>query len=291
MISKIAIEVTDHAFLPEAYAYRDYFQGLGYFCEFVEKGSEDVLSYDAVVLFHGFHPFWKKYPRFIIGEYHSLSTGRLCRAKDFLKRLLNVRSDFYIFLNESVRARMWHSQALPHAIRGMGFDKKQLALYKNEQKLYDVVYSGSFRKGVIEKVEYLASLGLKVAVVGFSYHADNPNIKNFGRVSPKESWRIITQARVGLNYTPDIFPLNIQDSTKVIEYCGAGLGVITNRYIWIDNFERKRNGRFLDYSSIKSLEDVKGFEFIVPDVSDLSWDKLTEEVYRNLKCYFFDIFC
>ena len=111
-IKSIAIETTDRAFLPESYAYRAYFKSHGFSCELIDKGSSQILDYDAVFLFHGFHPFWRKYPDFVIGEYNSLSTGKLNRFKDILKRVINVRPNLYIFLNESVREKLWFSKKL-----------------------------------------------------------------------------------------------------------------------------------------------------------------------------------
>lgn len=275
-IKSIAIEITDKAFLPESFAYRDFFRKKGLKCEFVQKGAVDALNYDAVLLFHGFHPFWRKYPKFIIGEYHSLSTGKCSRLKDFVKRVINVRSHLYIFLSEDVRKKLWFSKKTHYAIRSMGFNKAEFTNYQNQEKVFDVVYCGSYRSGLWEELKKLADLGLMIALVGPTAPFTHQNITSFGRKSPKEASGIIAQAQYGLNYTPDIFPFNIQDSTKVIEYCAANLGVITNRYKWVNKFENERGARFLSLSNVKSIEDIKKFEFIVPDVSDLSWDVLIE---------------
>lgn len=276
-IKRIAIEVTTNAFLPEAYAYRDYFIEKGFKCDFVNKGDPILLNYDCVLLFHGFHPFWKKYPKFIIGEYHSLSTGRYNRIKDLVKRLLNVRSSVYIFLNEDVRRKMWFSNKINYITRSMGYSEKDFESFKNEEKKFEIVYSGSYRKGLWEVIKKLADLGLSIAVVGPEIPFEHELITSFGRKKPVEARRIISQAKYGLNYTPDVFPLNIQDSTKVIEYCAAGLGVITNRYHWVDTFEKSSNARFLTLSDIDSFKDVEAFSFVTPDVSYLEWDVIINE--------------
>lgn len=280
-VKSIAIEITNNAFLPEAYAYHDYLVGKGFKSDLIEKGDPKILNYDAVVLFHGFHPFWKKYPKFVIGEYHSLSVGRFSRIKDFVKRLINVRANFYIFLNDEVRRKMFFTKGIPHVLRGMGFDKTHFEKYKGLPKIYDVIYAGSNRVGLVEKIEYLANLGLIVAVVGFEYPKGNKNVVSVGRVSPEEARRIISQSRFGLNFTPDVFPFNIQDSTKVIEYCGAGIGVITNRYKWVNEFELSRGARFLTLDDIKSKSDVMHFNHPVPNVNDLSWDRLSSTVFEG----------
>lgn len=135
-IKSIAIEVTTNAFLPEAYAYRDYFIEKGFECDFVNKGDPSLLNYDCALLFHGFHPFWKKYPKFIIGEYHSLSTGRYNRVKDLVKRLLNVRSSVYIFLNENVRRKMWFSNKINYTTRSMGYSEKD---FEKSRSIFNVL--------------------------------------------------------------------------------------------------------------------------------------------------------
>ena len=285
-IRTIAIETTEKAFLPEAYAYRDFFQQKGYVCDLQQKGSPSILDYDAVLLFHGFHPFWKPYPKFIIGEYHSLSTGNHGRLKDRLKRAINIKANFYIFLNDEVREKLWFSNTTPHLIRGMGYHKADFDSLKDDNKLYDVVYCGSFRPGVPEALFRLADLGLSIALAGFKTSLPHDNIHELGRVTPVEARQIIAQSKYGLNFTPDIFPLNIQDSTKVIEYCAAGLGVITNRYQWVNEFEAQRGGKFLTLSDINCLEDVTSFDCVIPEVDDLSWEAIFEslEIEAYLSC-------
>lgn len=282
-VKRVAVEITNKAFLPEAYVYEKRFLELGFRCELVYKDEYEVSDYDAVVLFHGFHPFWKKYPKFVIGEYHTLSVGRLSRVKDFLKRIINVRPDFLIFLNEDVRRYIWHQNFTPYALRGMGYNQKNFEGFGQIDKEFDIIYCGSEREGLIPHLERLASLGLCVAVVGFEFTSSFENLKCLGRKSPAEAHKLLSKSRFGLNYTPDVFPFNIQDSTKVIEYCGAGLGVITNRYSWIDEFERTRNARFMSLDAVRHKEDVLKFDFITPDVSDLQWEVVIEKTFCSLQ--------
>lgn len=275
---KIGIEITQNAFLPEAYAYQEYFKTAGFICDLVEKGDRKISTYDVVFLFHGFHPFWKKYPKIIVGEYHSLSTGSFNRFKDLIKRIFNVKPNLYIFLNDDVRKKLWFSTKVNYLTRGMGYSGNNFSKLKTLNKNYDIVYCGSYRDGLLDVLGKLAKLGLTIAVIGFDKCCNNNNIKFFGRKKPAEARKIICQARFGLNYTPDIFPLNIQDSTKVIEYCAAGLGVITNKYRWINEFEKSRGGRFLDLNNIYSLSDIYTFNYIVPNVEDLEWSCLIQKI-------------
>jgi hypothetical protein len=52
----------------------------------------------------------------------------------------------------------------------------------------------------------------------------------------------LARARFGLNVTPDVFPYNRQTSIKTLEYAAAGLGIIANRYGWIEGFARAQGG-------------------------------------------------
>lgn len=286
MIKSIAIEKTNDSFLPESYAYRDYFRKHGYKCNFVEKGSKEALEYDAILLFHGFHPFWNKYPQFVISEYHSLSTGKFNRFKDFLKRVVNVRGQLYIFLNEDVREKLWFSRKTNYITRRMGFSPK-LVNESSSKKEFDIIYCGSYREGVLAQIYRLAELGLVIALVGFDHQPTHYNVKCFGKVSTEQAMKLIGKSKIGLNYTPDIFPYNIQDSTKVIEYCALNLGVITNRYKWIDEFEKNINAKFLNIDDIESRDDIITFDFNTPNISFLTWSAILDssnilEKIRNL---------
>ena len=93
---------------------------------------------------------------------------------------------------------------------------------------------------------------------------------------------IYSQAKYGLNYTPNIYPVNLQDSLKTKEYCAAGLKVVSNKYYWVKNFCEIRNGKFLWLHNIKKRDDIDSFDYITPDVRDLKWNTILE------KCNFYD---
>lgn len=271
MIKRLAIEIRGNVFLPEADAYKEFFQSKGLDCDLVDVASNNLEVYDAVLLFHGFHPFWKKYPNFVIGEYHSLSTGRFARVKDFIKRVLNVRADVNIFLNETVRNKLWFKEGPNRLYRSMGVPIQEYDSLMGSEKKFDIVYAGSYRDGVINTIEKLSELDFSVAVVGFYYTPRRDNVHCFGRILPNEARKVIAQSRYGLNYTPDVYPFNIQDSTKVLEYCAAGLGIITNRYFWVDKFEVLNDANFLDIKKIHTKSYVHNYPFVTPGVINLDW--------------------
>ena len=149
------------------------------------------------------------------------------------------------------------------------------------KKEFDFVYCGAVgRVGVKEAISKIASLGFRFAVVGNTEKEGrvlscvSKNTHCFGKVSLKRSYEIMASAKYGLNFTPGIFPFNIQDSTKVIEYCALGLDVVTNRYKWVDEFEEKIGAKFLSFEAVDSYESVSSFNFKQGDIEIYSWDNV-----------------
>ena len=70
--------------------------------------------------------------------------------------------------------------------------------------------------------------------------------------------QIIKSSIIGFNFIPDIYPWNIQTSTKVIEYLSSNLTVVSNRYKWINNFSNS-----FEISEISFYEDIDNFD---PDI-------------------------
>lgn len=272
MIS-LALVVSTKAFLPEIDAYKNYFENNGFNVDIVSC-NESLGAYDVCLLFHGFHPFWRSYSKLIIGEYHSLSTGRARHFKDLFKRCFNVRADHYVFLNKYVRKKIFSSRQWSYTYRPMGYSPSLVDKYKHNNKRYDVSYVGSLRPGVLDRIYHLADMGLTLVVAGIRIDIDHPNIESFGAVDNEKAYELMSLSRIGLNFTPDIAPWNRQDSTKVIEYSALGLGVITNRYAWVDDFEVANQAKFLDLCSAQSKDDVLSFDYGVPDVSDLTWPNI-----------------
>jgi hypothetical protein len=57
-----------------------------------------------------------------------------------------------------------------------------------------------------------------------------------------------------------------------LEYCAAGLGVVSNSYQWVREFATERDAVFLWLDRLNVREDFEQAAFRVPDVSDLEWD-------------------
>lgn len=241
----IGIPLSKSAYTPEAYAYESYLIKMGHQ---VQLDYELDPNNDVNIYFMGTRPFWKKREgRAIeIHEYQSLSTPPYARLKNFAKKIVNKKPSGRIFLNNFVQHDLNFTDDIPYIYRDMGVDE---ALFQSpsENPVYDIVYCGSIagRNGLIEVLRRLAG-NYKVAVVGQvsdleSSLLKHENITILGRVERKDLAEIYRNARYGLNFTPNIYPFNIQTSTKTLEYLASGLRVISNRYNWIEVFERSHN--------------------------------------------------
>lgn len=272
---KIAILNNKKSFLPEARAYKKFLISCGYYAQIVEPDEYCSKDYLVTILFHGFHPFWRCYSEIVIGEYHSLSTGSFPKIKNLIKRVINKKSDIYIFLNKDVRRGYYFLEKSKNSIyRPMGYPGEIISECRSENKIYDIIYAGSLRDGVINVIVDLAKMGFKLAVVGNKIEYICENVDFFGVLDQRQVFQLIGKSKFGLNYTPDIYPYNIQDSTKIIEYSAMGLGVITNKYYWVDRFENERGCKFIDIKKIENFNSIHHLSFKVPDVSDLCWDIL-----------------
>jgi glycosyltransferase involved in cell wall biosynthesis len=282
---KIGLIKSDKAFSPEIEGYVNFFKSYKHVQTGVYKTFREAdENSDIVIVFFGFIPAWVKHKSLIIAEYHSLSVGRFSFLKNLIKRLFNIRGDYYIFLNERVRDHLFFSSKIPYSLRGMGFVEESCKQTLNVKKEFDFVYSGAVgRSGVIEAISKIESFGFRVAVVGnaekegVKLNAISKNIHCFGKTSVARSYEIMASAKYGLNFTPDTFPFNIQDSTKVIEYCALGLGVVTNRYEWVNEFEKRIGARFMSFENVESYESVSSFDFARGGIDRYSWNRVISE--------------
>lgn len=241
----IGVPLSKFAYTPESYAYEKYLSAAGHTVQLSYDLDPDN---DINIFFMGTRPFWKKQEgRAVeIHEYQSLSTPPYAKLKDFSKKIINRKPSGRIFLNDFVCKGLNFEDNISCIYRDMGVDD---ALYQtpSENPLYDIIYCGSVagRVGLIEALLKLAK-NYKVVVVGKVSEQEQMllqvgNITLLGQVSRDQLPEIFRNARFGLNYTPDIYPFNIQTSTKTLEYLASGLGVISNRYRWMEGFSELHN--------------------------------------------------
>ena len=222
---KVGIGLKSQSYTPEAYAYEAYLKKK---CVEVQLELEDDIcpNNDINIFFMGFQPLWQKNPgrAKIIHEYQSLSTAPYAKLKDSVKRFINKKPSGRIFLNEIVRQELNFSDDIPYINRDMGVDS---SLYQRPVKdaEFDIVYAGSIegRIGLIFEIIRLSNLGFRFLLIG-DVSAENravlstySNILLVGRVSRNELPNLYRKCKAGLNYTPDLYPFNIQTSTKTLE--------------------------------------------------------------------------
>ena len=290
---KIGIPLSKFAYTPEAYAYEKYLKKLGHQIQLDYELDPDN---DINIYFMGTRPFWKKKDvRAIeIHEYQSLSTPPYAHFKNFAKKIVNKQPNGRVFLNEFVHRDLSFSDNIPYIYRDMGVDE---ALFQSpsENPLYDIVYCGSIagRNGLIEVLRRLAG-NYKVVVVGQvsdleSSLLKHENITILGRVERKDLPEIYRDSRFGLNFTPDIYPYNIQTSTKTLEYLASGLGVISNKYKWSEQFFSKiQYTPVWLYDTDLSLENISFFETI-PSIDSYSWTNILHKC--KLESFLNDSLC
>jgi hypothetical protein len=283
---RIGICLNEITYSAEAYAYATYLTLNGFT---VEVGLEESLSntIELKLQFPGFIPPFDKIGAkssiLEVHDYASLSVPPFSKLKNFLKSHLNSKPDARIFLNSQVEGFFDFNDDIPFLYRDMGVDEGFL---EKTAKLpeYDVIYCGFSHNGLLGVLKRLCELNLKVLVVGEisrnfrSSFSPNDDITFSGRVKRKYLPELYHSCRVGLNYTPDIYPFNIQTSTKTLEYCAAGLGVISNKYSWVDRFTKSRAAKFLWLDNVFSSSQVRNFDYVIPDVSDLERNKMLTKI-------------
>jgi glycosyltransferase involved in cell wall biosynthesis len=280
-MGSVNIFLTGKAFLPEAFAYENFLISKGWKVNIV-KPNEAFENCDISICFNNFgNRLIKQKSKSVIHEYHSLSTGKFCRAKNFVKSFLPWKPQGRIFLNEKVRKGYYFIDSVPYLNREMGVDQGFFS-ERSIVKKYDAIYCGSIkgRSNVVEHLIRLAKLNWKIVVVGeptpeLVFRAETlSGIVLYGNAPRDKLYKLYSQCRFGLNLTPDEYPLNIQTSTKVLEYIAAGLGVVSNRYEWINRFAKEKNIPVQWLGDIKKSPDFYQTVDSSDEIRDLEWNNL-----------------
>lgn len=267
------------ALLPERHAYADYFRSLERF-DYIEACDAESLvdlDVDVVLLFLGWEPKWQfsrtRNGPIIVADL-CLSTGRLPRLKDFTKKCLNVKPN--IGVTQSVwMANVAGWQPSYTILRSQGFNPA-LVKPRSLHPDFDLVYAGTLRRqGVVKCIEQLGSSGFRIAVAsGDSVEWLSSNVSFLGLLDQEALYEVLSRSAAGLNLVPNQRPFNRQVSTKVIEYFGAGLPLVSNRYAWIDEFTRDRGIRFLDVAELTRPEQLESLQVTASATDDLAWNEV-----------------
>lgn len=281
---RVGVGLTNGAYTPEAYAYKEYLEGKGVSVELALRRDLHATN-DINILFMGISPFWSSRScKKEIHEYQSLSVPPLAKTKDFFKWAVNCKPAGRIFLNQTVKEDLGFGEAVPSITRDMGVDKAFYEIERNASPSYDLVYSGSIkgRVGLVDEICRLGLLGLKILVIGETDYETSARFKKLshitltGRVERQDLPALYRLARAGLNYTPDIYPFNIQTSTKTLEYCAAGLGLVSNQYKWAEVFCEEKDVSPLWVQHIKNRDDFDSYQFHKIDMPEYLWENILD---------------
>ena len=279
------------AFLPEIGAYRQLFEPKGITCKTALPQEADRMDTDVEWHFMGTDTHKQKEGRIKIHEYGSGSIAPFRTWKDFGKKLLNVKPDFRLFLNQYVNERFAFNDGVPFGYRDMGVGAEWLvqtgpppAVYK-----YDFVYTGDLSSArEPEKLLNVFTNFMKdktLLVISNQYarlqalYRSSANIIFKGPYEHPVIRSMLPEARYGINYIVDKEPFNRQTSTKFLEYAACGLPVVSTQYRWIEEFRSTCGGRYYylnqDLSNFR-WHDIENFNFSPPDLSGWTWEKQIE---------------
>lgn len=286
------------AYLPELQAYSDFVRSEGHDAQIHRRLS--TLPNDVKVLWHMCghvsRELASRYPRAMhIHEYASASIPPAARIKDAVKRLYSPVPNYRIFQNSWVRSRMGFNDEVAFEYRDMGVSSHFFsACPLPKLPEFDFVYLGEMsRLRYFHKlIEALAFNRRSLLLIGnipddidFLLRKFD-NITKLGRVAHADVPNQLRRARFGLNLVPAVLPFSRQTSTKLIEYCAAGLPVVSTDYSWAREFEQQHNGQFAYLPRTVSVSaysdyfevDLKDMAFAVPDVSGLEWSNIISKM-------------
>lgn len=255
---KLAFIKTGRANLPEIDAYCDFFSPR--FEVKVCQANEELSNYDVLWHFMGFQGRRVRSDQFLIHEYASLSTPPFSRLKNSIKKIILPKPNLRVFLNQFIHDEIGFNDNTPYCYRDMGVNN--IDRIEENALDFDIVYVGAVKgRRLEEALDLLISyrLNCKIAIVG---KVDNKFINKYesagviftGQVPYSNVADIISRSKLCLNWVPDIYPYNIQTSTKFLEYLAAGKSIISNEYKWVSDFTSQNN---IEYINIENKSDIK----------------------------------
>jgi hypothetical protein len=280
------------SYLPEIDAYCAYIQSRGHQTMVHDSSVSVPTSASVVWWFCGRVPLRESHRlrgAFQIHEYASASIPPYAWLKDQVKHWMQPRPDFRIYQNGWVRERMGFADGVPHALRDMGVAEHFFdAPLTKPAPDFDLVYLGEMSRllafiPVLQAIHVASRSLLLVGEVPAELQAQlPPNVTCSGRVDHAQVPRHLRRAGFGLNLVPNATPFQQQTSTKVLEYCAAGLRVVSNAYPWVRYFMAQHKANFyLLNDGAPSLttsfgEALDAYPYEVPDVRALAWPQLLD---------------
>ena len=284
---RVAFVNSGNSYLPELHAYKNFLSSRGHAVEILNT-IQDIRSFPSSDIIFRFGGFLSKKNTFKlpeIHEYHSASTSSVPKLKNVAKSFLACKPVGRVFLNDFVRQQYCFSDNKPYIYRDMGAPDEFIDFPTPKNKLFDMIYVGSIdeRQGVLSCLLELSSRGYKVAVAGrvsdetYKRFNAKKNVTYLGLLAREEICSALAEARFGLNICPDRYPLNIQTSTKVIEYLALGLPIISNDYRWMNFHSYKLGYKYLDLKNLdeciqQHTDDPDAY--VLQDRRQLAWSQI-----------------
>lgn len=278
-----------HSFLPEIQAYTKLFQSKGVTCQFASPGKNGIVDTDVEWHFMGVDKHTANNGRIKIHEYTSASTAPFTFIKDLGKKILSVKPEYRLFLNEFVRDRFSFGDNIPFGYRDMGVSADWVSKDLHTPA-FDFVYIGDLSpsRRPEDLLNIFAGGMMKhrlLLVISHNYESLQKTYCSFSNIKfegPYEHDLIrekLLEARYGINYIIDESPYNQQTSTKFLEYAACGLRVVSTRYEWIEHFQNEYGGNYYFLNPDLSNFNWKGIEefpFKSPDLTEWTWEKQIE---------------
>ena len=282
------------SYLPEIDAYCAYIQSRGHQTMVHDSSVSVPTSASVVWWFCGRVPLREAHRlrgAFQIHEYASASIPPYAWVKDQVKNWTQPRPDYRIYQNGWVRERMGFADGVPHALRDMGVAEHFFeAPPHSTTPEFDLVYLGEMSRllSFIPVLQAIDLSGRSLLLVGDVPEALRTHLPSSvtctGRVAQTQVPQHLRRAHFGLNLVPNATPFQQQTSTKVLEYCAAGLRVVSNAYPWVRYFMAQHNANFYllrdDPSSLATNfgEALDAYPYEVPDVRALAWPQVLDSL-------------
>lgn len=250
---KLAILKPKFCYGPEIYALYKYlseFYSLQVFCEILDYDEflKRQNNFDLVYKMMGFSPLifnGIKIPE--IHDYASLSTGKCMFLKNSMKSHFQKKPVYRTFLNKHVYGEFNFNDNVPYGLRDMAVDNSFYDYYDfdYEAKEYDFCYVGEISKerGMDKFINFFENSNFKVLMIGDNKlgASNSKNINFSGRVENSIVPNLINKCRFAINFVPNLYPYNLQTSTKLLEYLSMGIPVISNKYKWVEDYVGNNN--------------------------------------------------
>ena len=288
---KIAFIAGTKAYLPERYAYQDFFKEQGHELDIYSaiRAIDKEVDYDFIWIMMGTHFGSLSQFKNVIHEYQSIPIDKSnfkAGAKGWIKKKFTALPNLRIFKNQAVKAYFNFQDDIPFLYRDMGI-KKCFLTQDIVPKIYDFVYVGEISedRNFDQVINVFAnkldaySLLLIGKIPAYYSKAINSrkNIHAIGNIEYYKVPSFLSQCKYGLHYVPNRFPFNLQLSTKLLEYCATGLKVVTNRMDYIDDFEKEHQANFYKFADDFSDFNTKEFEefkYQTPKLESFEWNQV-----------------